>query len=224
MTAQDVLDSSAALLNDQAKQIFTDAVMLPYLKIAYDELQEELELNAIPVTNVKSAAIVVTAGVLGIGDTGQPALPTDLISPISLYERSSGTNDSYTEMTHVEFLPNITTLIDVLGYWAWMGQFIKFIGANTDRDVKIEYTGMVLTPIASVSTVISLYNAKTFLEYRTAALGAQFIGENKERSDDLNVFARLGMDRLLGINVKGEQSIVTRRRPFMASYKSRGVF
>ncbi len=224
MTAQEILDSAAALLNDQAKQVFTDTVMLPYLKIAANELELELELNAIPMTNKKSAALVIAVGKTGIGDTGQVALPTDLISPITLHERLSGSNDDYSEMTHVEFLPDTQVLGSSLSYWSWIGEKITFLGALTARDVKIDYTAAALTPITATTTVINMFNVKVFLQYRTAALAAQFIGENKERSDDLNVFARLGMDKLLGINVKGEQSISTRRKPFMANYRSRSTY
>jgi hypothetical protein len=220
MTAQDVLDKAAVLLNDSAKTIFTDAAMLPYLSIAQDELQEQLELNNVPMSNAVSAVIPITAGTDSIGDTGDPALPTNLIEPKALYERTTGTNDDFILMTKVEFLPEVVIQLNELIYWTWQGQIIKFLGALSNQDVKIEYVAAVLNPITATSTIISLFNAKTFLEYRTASLCAQFIGENKERADDLNFNAALGLDRILGITTKGRQSIATRRRPFLSGYKA----
>ena len=49
-----------------------------------------------------------------------------------------------------------------------------------------------------------------------------FIGENETRAMVLDAQAERAMDRLLGINNKGRQQIMTRHRPFRASWKARG--
>ena len=102
---------------------------------------------------------------------------------------------------------------------------IHFIpgGATGSVDVQIHYIKNVLQPVAVSTDQIDYDKAKMYLVYRNAALCAQFIGENKERSDELNGFAGLALQRTLGIATKGKQSIFTRRRPFQAGWRARRI-
>ncbi len=221
MLASEVMDRASALLNDVGLTNFTYEVQIPFLNIALDELQESLEQNNVGVTNSTSAIYTIAAGTFDIGGAG-PALPADLVEIQALYERDSGTTDDFMMMSRTEFLPQIQVLTQWLTYWTWENQIIKFVGAISNRNVKIQYIANNIIPVTTSTSVITIINAKSFLAYRTAALCAEFIGENKSRADDLNVDASLAIDRMLGINTKGRQSITIRRRPFMASYKSRG--
>jgi len=229
LTAAQVMDRSASLMNDTARTTYTYQAQLPYLNMAFDELQEAFELNNIPITNQTAATIVVNVGVLSINPVdGQgagvaPNYPTDLVEIQGLYERLSGSQDPFVPMVQREFLPhaldNLPT--ESLQYWIFENQQIKFIGALTIRDVRIDYIKAIFSSEINSSSLIGVINARSFLYYRTAALCSQFIGENKTRADELNQFATLAMDRVTGIGVKGKQSIQTRRRPFMAAYKRR---
>ena len=220
--ASDVMDSSAALLNDNAKRRFTYAVQIPYLNMALDELREVLQLNNAPLTNKVDETIVILAGVLDVGGGG-PSLPTDLIEIQDIYERQNGLNEDWQPMTRVDFLPQFVQQVESLTYWTWQGQQIRFLGAVTDRQLRINYISDNVPVVHAQTTKIAVINAKTFLFYRTAALLAQFVGENKERSDDLNVNAILAIDRLTGIEAKARQAIFTRRRPFQAAHKVRSA-
>ena len=224
MLASEVMDSSAAPLNDTALSIFTYAVQIPYLNIAQNELQEECELNNVPITNKTGAIITISQGVDNIGGTG-PALPPSLIEPLDLQERVSGNQYSFANMTRVDFLPANQVPTAYLMYWAWEGEIIKFIpgGSTGIVDVKIHYMQSIFSTIASENDYIGMINAKTFLTYRNAALCAQFIGENETRAADLNAMAVLALNRALGISTKGRQSIFTRRRPFNAGWRSRRI-
>jgi hypothetical protein len=223
--ASDVMDSSASLLNDTAKRQFTYAVQIPYLNMALDELREVLQLNNAPLTNKVDESIVVVAGVLNVGGGGSsPLLPTDLVEIQDIYERQNGLTEDWQPMTRRDFLPSFVQQIESLTFWTWQGQQINFIGATTDRQLRINYISDGVPVVHAQTTQIAVINAKTFLFYRTAALIAQFIGENKERSDDLNGFAMLAIDRLTGINAKGRQAIFTRRRPFQAAHKVRSAW
>ena len=55
MTYAQVLTNSAALLNDQDRATYTDAVLLAYLNMTLAELEELFELNNIPVTKYTQA-------------------------------------------------------------------------------------------------------------------------------------------------------------------------
>ena len=218
------MDSAAVLLNDSVKSQFTYAFQLPLLKVALQELQEYMELNNIPATNDESRIYIITANPLVKdigGPTGQP-LPNNLVDVIGVWERLSGTTDDFTELDKMEYLPKYEVLTECLMYYAWNKDIIQFLGANTDRDVKIDYIGSIVPLVPTENTVIPIINAATFLQYRTAALCAEFMGENKTRADSCNSNATIALDRFLGIPTKGRQATVTRRRPFRSRWKMRG--
>lgn len=224
MLAKEVLDASAALLNDTALSSFTYVAQIPYLNIALAELQEECELNNVPITNQTNAIITIAAGVEGIGGGGlQPNLPPNLIEPLDLQERVSGNTFAFVGMTRMDFMPANLVPAAYLVYWSWEDEVIKFVpgGSTSVIDVRIHYMKSIFKTIATENDPINMINAKTFLTYRNAGLCSQFIGENETRATELNGMAGLALQRALGISTKGRQSIFTRRRPFNAAWRSR---
>jgi hypothetical protein len=225
MVAKEIMDSSAALLNDINLTVYTYAKQVPFLNIALDDLQEVLQANNVAITNKTDTEIVVNAGVLTIGGGGgDPALPNGLIEIQRLWERLNGSSSNYIPMVRKEFLPLLVTQTSSLIYWAWMDQVIKFIGATTDRQIRIDFISDVIPKIADENDNIDIIGSQSFLTYRTASLCAQYLGENETRANLLNGEANSSIDKLLSINTKGRQAITTRRRPFMAGYKSRRSF
>lgn len=221
-TAIQVAQASAALLNDKNMTIFTFSDQLPFLNMAMRELQEECEKNNIPVTSQTEIDIEVPAGETTIAFNAEPLgpeLPFDLIDIRQMYERNSGSAQNYIPMQRVEFLPPIVTQTQQLVYWAWINQEVKFIGSTNDIQVRIDYIRDCFTPLSDEQDEIEMINAMSFLQYRLAGLCARFIGENSDRSDELNLTAGLALERLLTIGIKGKQAIFIRRRPFMARYK-----
>lgn len=219
--------TSAALLNDVARTVYTYAVQIPYLNIALHELQEYFELNNIPATDQLSAVIQVDADVTEIafnaaGTAADPKLPDDLIEPLRLWERPRGSNP-FIPMTRVDSLPQNMVGVEISQFqiYVWEANEIRFFGASQNNDIKMEYTRKLFIDAVNENSLINIVNGQTFLEYRTASLCAEFIGENKTRADDLNVFAGLGIDRATGITTKGRQATVTRRRPFRSGYRRR---
>lgn len=221
--AGSVMDGSASLLNDTAKAQYSYTVQIPYLNIALAELQELFLENNIPVTNKRSLVLSVPTGTSSIEFGGTPALPTDLVEIQSLGERDTGTTDSFTDMIRVEFLPMMEVLTTQLIYWSWIGDIIQLLGSTGNRDVKINYIGNIFTDVTAFSDILDIIGGKTYLTYKNAALCAMFIGENPERATVLNSQAELALNRALNIPIKGKQAIITRRRPFMASFRDRGI-
>jgi hypothetical protein len=225
--ASDVCDMAASLLNDSAKTVYTNAEQLPYLNIAFRTLGEKLELNNFQVTNETSAIIPVDAGGDNIGgdDIGDPALPTGLIEIQQLWQRPTGTSQPFIPINRYEFLPHYWDGMEtnIIPCWAWMGQIIKFIPSNTDIDIKLDFIHSVIYTITDVDDEINVINSLNYLGFSTAALCAMFIGENEERAKILAGQAEDAFNNMLGRDTKGKQGIFIRRRPFMSSYKRRGV-
>lgn len=212
------MDTVAALMNDTDMQQYTYLKQFPYLKIALRDFEELAQLNNIPVTNKVSVTLTVPAGTTALSDLTTPALPTDLVEIQQLWESSN--NSSFIPMHRVDFLnPNLVNT-NQFGSWAWSGNEIKLPSAGLNY-LKMNYISTLFSAIIDHNSSVQTINADSFLQYRTAGLCAQYIGENKERADDLNGNAQLAIDRILGIENKARQGVAIRHRPFRASYKSR---
>jgi hypothetical protein len=225
LTAGQVMDKAASLLNDTAKQNYTYTVQLPYLQMALQDLRKLLELNNSPVTNEVSSVINCPIGTDSISydNSPNPELPDNLIEIQQLWERAEGT-DPWVPMTRVEFLPHYYegVLINQFLIWTWQDNQIRLIPANTDNDIKIDYVKSLFNDVEDENSELSIINADSYLQFRTAALCAEYIGENPTRALSLNLQARDAFDILIGIDNKGRQAIMTRRRPFRAAWKNRG--
>jgi hypothetical protein len=221
VTVTNILTTSAGLLNDSAKAVYTDAVQLPYFNMALAELLEEMQRSGLSFNYSTNSVSTITAGITNIGGPGGPSLPMDLIEPINLYERDVDTDEDYLEMRKTTFLPSLTVLTSSLIWWTWQEQQIKFIGATTDRQIKIEYLRRGMQPVTDVNQVMPIINADTFLHFRTAALCAEFIMENTERANALNSNAALRLDTFISTKVKQTQSTPVRRRGFRSSIRNR---
>lgn len=226
LTAAEVMDRAAALLNDPAKTDYTYAAMLVYLNTAIDELVEGMEESNVSPTNQTSSVIVVPAGtnkITPVEDPATPHYPPDLVELQEVSERAAGSSDSFVPLTKREFLQQFPPSNSLL-YWCWEDQRIKFNpnGALSPRDIQLKYVSQAIVQAANENSVIGTINARSFLSYKTASLCAMFIGENQERANTLEGQATKAMERLTGISNKGRQQIVTRHRPFRAGYKGRG--
>lgn len=225
LVASTVLAKSASLLNDTARTVYTYIAVLPYLQIALQELQEHFELNNIPSTQLTSALINIPAGTTQIifNGIGVPTLPNDMIEPVQLWEREAGI-DPYVPMSRRDYIPHHFegTLTSKFSFFVWENNAIKFLPANRGNDVKIDYIKDIFTALVDENSLINCINGATFLEYRAAALCAEFIERNQSNANSLNIYAIMALDRATGIGVKSKQSIHSRRRPFRAAYKKRG--
>lgn len=226
--AQDIFNQSAALLNDQGlvngnvPTLFTYTAQMPYLNMALAELRETLEQYNIQLTNNTVTNLVVLTGVTQLL---QNQLPPDLISIQNLQERDNGqTSEDWQDMQRCEFLPGFTVQTTSLVYWAYQNQTLQFIGATSDRQLRMNYIADKLPKIVDPADPINLINAQSFLNYRVAALCSEFIGENPTRAETLNQSAQASLDRFLQIGIKDKQVYPARRRPFLAGYRGRGYY
>ena len=220
--ANDVFKRARVHLNDRAIGLYTNDVLIEHLQTALDELAEMFEDNGLPVTDkVNSSPINLASGITDIGGPVGPPLPNDLVEITALFERSAGSNQDFNRMARRDFLPEYSVQTAYNMYWVWQQQFIRFLGANSALEIKIEYVANVFPIIVDGNTVIPIINCKNTLAFRTAGLAAEFIGENPTRAQSLNGQAGNAADRLLNLSTRGEQSVTTRRRPFRANYKQR---
>ena len=221
VTVANILDLTASLMNDTAKQKYTYTAMLPYFNMALARMAEHLEISEIPVMEATSTTFPVTVGTKVISST---VYPTDLIEIQQLWERLSGSNEPWAPMYKRDFLPHYLDDLPTsdLVYWTWINQEITTFGATTPRQIKMDYIKQgFANNITSTATIINVMNSRDYLMFKTAALCSRYIGENPTRADSLEGEAEMGRELMVGIAVKGKQDVQTRRKPFMAGYKMR---
>lgn len=221
------MNAAAAALNDPNRSTYNYTIQIPYLNMALRELQEFFELNEVPVVEtVTSSVINIPSGEdhLEFNATPPvPEIPDDLIEPKALWVSPEGENQFIGPVQRSKILPRYMEGVEIntILQFVWESQEIRFFASNTDLDIKIDYIKNLFSTVTDENSQLNVINAFTFLQYRTAALMAELIEENKPRAESLNGFASLGLDRVLGIGTKGRQASNTRHRPFRSGYKAR---
>lgn len=84
-------------------------------------------------------ALTFTGYYDGLGIQPNFTLPSDLIMPMELWERQSGSNLPFREMKRVPGPLNSYIQNNSLGQWEWRTDQIWMNGALTNRDIRIRY-------------------------------------------------------------------------------------
>lgn len=207
MLASEVMDRAAVLLNDANKTTYTYAVQLPFLKLALDELEEEMSVIGLPVTKeITSTPQSVASGATELDP------PADLVEPKILKERKAGTSDRWIPMTFRDWEPDVTPMNE-LRFWTWRENKFKFPAATQDNEVQISYVKK-LADIASENSEIGILNSRSFLAYRTASFVAEHIKKMPEEANSHkeNAYRRIGV--VLTSGTRTRQNSRIRRKPY----------
>lgn len=212
MLTSEVYTEARALLNDSGATRYTDAQLLPFVKRAYDELQNVLVLmGAAPVIeHTQSIAVAV-----GIDYLTGGTLPNALLEPIYLEEKANAVSEIYTPMRPVMFRSAPIKKPQTLGEWSWYENTIYFPigGASTARDVTVFYLKS-LTSIVDGTTPLEILNGKSFLSAKTAAMIVAFVDNDLDRAVGLNELAQTSLEVLIGTETRRQQSTPVKRLPF----------
>lgn len=210
LLASEILsDAAATYLNDSARSTWTDAVLLPNLKTAYDQLRLALvEIDAPTIDETTTAPITVAIGI------GEVAAIADLLYPIKVWERGVGENDdAWSVVDEGDWEPETTSGTTRLLNWKWAEDMIKVRPSSVAREVKVYYK-RDLSAIVDANSAVNLTLAKTYLSAKTAALAAGLRGNNPSRAIALNDIAETEKERYTGIIVKRMQVHGVRRQSF----------
>lgn len=206
-----VTEARAVHLNDANAAVFTNAALLPILISKYEDLQDDMEGNDVPVVNEISAAIAITAvtqvNIPPGGGAGQ--LPTDLIRPVFLEERAVG-ETFWTPMIERAWEPDIAQGSSLV-FWVWREEEIKLIGALIARQVRIKYV-KALPTITLITDLIRITGSKQYLAAAVAAQAALTIGRNQTLADAIASIANDQYKKLMNNFARKNQSLPVRRR------------
>jgi hypothetical protein len=221
-TAGQVTALVRSLLNDAAGNLFTDGALLPYLNSAYRKVQRALE-NVQSGSQLSDDALLLVPAISAVDPAARVAitdataspnqLPADLLVPLRLWERPSGSGSDFTEM--VDFsnqggLPS-ESQTSTLRYWEWRADGIYLLGATQDTQVRLRYRKAFPDLVDAASPVL-IRNAQEVLAFFTAALASAARGAPQAIRWD-----GAGADALEDLVVRAtqrEQYSGRRRRPY----------
>jgi len=112
-------------------------------------------------------------------------LPTDMLNPLRVWERQSGTTDTFIPMRQkTNGLPPRNQL-DRFEEWEWRYERINFVGSILSRDIRIRYQAVLpqfFTPsISYATTYVPIIDCEDFVAYKTAEKIALALGNLKFR-------------------------------------------
>jgi len=237
---EDILNQSRAIVNDAYNagggEILQDTApfTLPYINSSLLEIQDKLGNNAemsLMVDNFIVIGLEVVAvdpslqtfidvnGYHSLNSTGVAVLldgalvlPTDLLSPEFLWERPSGSNLPFVQMSSPK--EGLVSALQgpALNQWEWRQNAIWFRGATTLRDIRIRYRRLEanIAPGTDYTTIyVDFPGAANALAYLIAFRYVM------SRNPDTSVLVRAEADRhltnMLKRIVRAKQGIDYRR-------------
>ena len=221
-TAGQITGLVRSLLNDAQGNLFTDALLLPYLNSAYRKVQRAIG-NAGGGGFIQDDTLLVVAAVaqadpsaqVSITDATAPPnqLPTDLLVPLKIWERVNGSSDDFVEMVDLTRHGGLPSQEQdtTLGVWEWRADGIWFLGATQDAQIRLRYL-KAYPDLTDASSPVLVRNAQEALAYATAALAGWSRGSPlSEKWDDA---AGDAIEDLVVAAVRREQQTARRRRPY----------
>jgi len=223
-TAGQITSLVRSLLNDAAGNLFTDAVLLPYLNSGYRKVQRAIG-NAGGGGFIQDDALLVVAAVAGqdaslqvaLSDATAPPnqLPTDLLVPLKIWERPNLSTQEFDEMVDLTLHGGLPSRVQdvVLSVWEWRADGLWFVGATQDTQIRLRYL-KAYPDFTDATSPVLVRNAQEALAYATAALAGWARGSPlAEKWDDAAADA---IEDLVVAAVRREQQTARRRRPFSA--------
>src|SRR2546428_2964868 len=210
MTGLDVAEKARLVYLNRAG--VSDTSLLPIINDEFEELWQVLVENDVPFVNKVFAAITITVGATSISSPGPPTLPADLLEPISLEERASGStsNSDYVRMKERRFLPNANA-VSTLDFWTWQGDQINLIGATTSREVRIKGV-KAPTLLTKLQDTIPIAFVANYLAAATGAKAALTLLHNPNLAASNREIANERLSKLLSKYARKNQSLSVRRQ------------
>lgn len=205
--AKDILDEvRSSYLNDPVGNEATDAILLSHLRTAHGLMTSELEQNKIQVINEEAVKVI------DANTNEYYPLPSDLVIPWSMFERSPSSIEEFRPMTYRNNLPQINSA-SFLEYWTYRLDRIFLVPATVPREVKLIYSKSYPVPQTADANLIN--RSQNFLAAATAAIYLKFVRQNFELSDAAREIADSHMEDLINVQVKLMQSEPVRRKGYM---------
>jgi hypothetical protein len=219
--ASDVGALAAAWMNDAAQALWTNAILLPYIRSGYRRLQRDLATAGVRLSQGETQITLPAAGTQldSVGTPPNAQLPADFLWPRKLSEKPSSQQYGFADMRFCPgSLPDrapASFLVD----WRYVGDpsnavpgVIQFVGATQSVVLKLEYDRS-LPNLPATNSAVLIPDALEALAAATveqvaASRGRAVAGQSQEARYQLE--KQTLVDRLK----RFEQRYPVRRRPY----------
>jgi hypothetical protein len=146
-------------------------------------------------------------------------LPANMLFPVRLWERQSGTTDNFQDMEQTqEGLPSRHQNW-ALSQWEWRNNNLNFCGATQNRDIRMRFYGTLPTFYSDTldfeTTYVPILDCTEAVAYKVAVKYARMLGS--PGLQDLVGEAKEQMFQLKNAVTRRMQSVDYHRRPFGSS-------
>src|SRR5215831_13102029 len=151
LLVSDITPLVGSCLNDDNQITYTNTLLLPFVKMAWEDLRLDLSVTGNLRINEETSNVLT----LAIGQTDFVTAgiqPSGLLEPLMVFERLAGSSDLFLPMSPIQWEPQIQATSS-LRYWDWRKQHIITIGATTTREVKIRYQMALIDITSSADTL-----------------------------------------------------------------------
>ena len=144
------------------------------------------------------------------------ALPNNMLYLERMWERQTGTNNTFTEMTQSQFGLNSRPQQPTLMEFEWRNYKAWMVGSTQTNDVRLRYWGSLPTFYSATldfaSTYVPIVDCTDALAYKIATMYARMLGS--PGLPDLALEAKEQMFQLKNAVVRRAQSIEYTRMPY----------
>ena len=203
-TLQQVLDRARSHLADNqvpGGEEFVNSVLYQPFCEAHESLAEAADNHSIPAAQ-RTVVFAVKAGDTSLDPS---TAHSDFTEPDMVEDRPTGTTTPYREVIPVMSL-NGQPQEDGLIVYKYEDGILWFVGATTDRDVRINYTSNGATPTAFDST-LAFPDSLRYLGLKTAALALEPVEGGGSLSARLEQRAQEALDSWLHKQLRQTQAI-----------------
>jgi hypothetical protein len=117
----------------------------------------------------------------GVNTTATPVLPSDMVMPLFIWERQSGTNSSFAPMLGAnDGLPSSSPQANY-GVWDWRENKLYLVGATQENDLRVRYQSGLST-LVDDDTQTTIFNCTDAVAYRMVMIFAQSRGSELSAS------------------------------------------
>jgi len=223
-TAGQITAIIRSLLNDASGNLFTDGLLMPYVNSAYRKVQRALAAAGQETFLVDDVLLVVPAVSavdpslqVVIDDSTAPPnqLPTDLLTPMEIWERANGSSNDFVRMVDVTSSGGLPAIGQgmTLGIWEWRQDGLYFLGATQDTQIRLRYQKS-FPDFSDGSSVVLIRNAQEAIAYSGAAMAA--LARGSPLAVTWDKAAQNALEDLIVTTVRRDQRVARRRLPFSA--------
>lgn len=239
VSVESVTNLMRAIANDmiysQAGEILTDNAnfMFPLLNDSLEWFQNEVNNHGVTtfeketfLTGVTPAAFVPAndpGQQVNISDSGyfdgtnnhpQPQIPTDLLEPLRLWERQTGTTEAWVPVKYKPDGLESQTPSSRFGMWEWRQDSICMPGAVQENDLRLRYTGSS-TALATPADTLLFRGITGAMAYKTVSV--YLSSKNPEAAQAAFAEAKIRVGQITNRSSRSKQHQTNSRRSYGSS-------